>query len=80
MKNDQLYPVYLSYLEHRMTTTEFGEKITRAKVSLLKISSSYFLDFKDRFDEDELFMNKILEVYRSEIRDKKLDDIFDDID
>ena len=79
MKNDQLYPLYLSYLEHRMNTTEFGGKLTRPKVALLKISNSFFLDFKDRFDEDELFKNKILEVYKSEIRDQKLDDIFDDL-
>lgn len=79
MKNDQLYPLYLSYLENRLCSNDFGEKLTRSKVALLKISNSYFLQFKDRFDEDELFMNKILEVYKSEIRDQKLDDIFDDL-
>lgn len=80
MKNDQMYPLYLSYLEHRLNSTDFGEKLTKSKLALLRISNSYFMNFKDRFDEDELFQNKILEVYRSEIRDQKLDDIFDDID
>jgi hypothetical protein len=76
MKNDELYPLYLSYLDWQLN--EY--KINRGKWSLLKISNSKFEEFKTRFENDELFSDRILELYKSEIRDKKIDDIFDDID
>ncbi len=76
MKNDELYPYYLDYLNTRLTEG----KITKANLSLLKISRSKFEDFKHRFEQDELFREKVIEMHKSEIRDKKIDDIFDDID
>ncbi len=76
MKNDELYPLYLTYLDWQLNES----KINRGKWSLLKISNSKFGEFKIRFENDELFSDRILELYKSEIRDKKIDDIFDDID
>jgi len=76
MKNDELYPIYLSYLHLQLNES----KINKGKWALLKISSSKFKEFKTRFENDELFSDRILELYKSEIRDKKIDDIFDDID
>ncbi len=79
MKEDKLYPIFISYLEHRMTSANFGQILSRSKVSLIKMSSCYFLEFKDRFDEDELFSKRILELYKCEVRNQKIDVIFDDI-
>jgi hypothetical protein len=44
------------------------------------MSSSSFEDFKFRFENDELFHDRIIELHKSEMRDKKIDDIFDDFD
>ena len=76
MKNDEIYPYYLDYLNDRLNEG----KISKGSLSLLKMSNSSFEDFKYRFENDELFHNKIIELHKSEIRDKKIDDIFDDFD
>jgi hypothetical protein len=78
MKNDKIYPLFVAYLEHRIKSTDFGDKLTESKVALLKISSSYFSHFKDKLEENELFQKRILEFWKTEIRDKKIEDIFDD--
>jgi hypothetical protein len=44
------------------------------------MSNSSFEDFKYRFENDELFHSKVIELHKSEVRDKKIDDIFDDLD
>lgn len=74
MKNDELYPFYLVYLDIRLS----GLKISNGSYSLLKISRSSFEDFKYKFENDELFSEKIIKIKTSEIRDKKIDDLFDD--
>ena len=76
MKTDTIYPYYLSYLEERLR----DGKISKGSLSLLKMSSSSFEDFKYRFENDELFNEKVIELHKSEVRDKKIDDIFDDLD
>lgn len=76
MKTDKVYPYYLDYLNDRM----IEGKISKGSFSLLKISSDSFEDFKYRFENDELFSKKVIELHKSEIRDKKIDDIFDDLD
>ena len=42
MKNDELYPVYICYLDWQLNEL----KISKGKWSILKISSSNFDDFK----------------------------------
>lgn len=76
MKDDELYTYYITYLESRI----LEGKTTKAKASLLKISSNSFDEFKDKFINDELFNKKIIKMHTLEIRDKKIDDIFDDLD
>lgn len=71
MKKDHLYSLYLDYLNFRL----FENKITKNKYSLLKISQSYFNDFKHRFENDKSFSKKIIELYKIELRDKKINDI-----
>ncbi len=76
MKNDELYPYYLNYLNDKL----IEGKITKGSISLLKLSNSKFEEFKFRFETDELFHDRIIELHKSEIRDKKIDDIFDELD
>ena len=71
-----IYPEYLTYLDNKLNES----KISKGKYSLLKISRSSFNDFIIRFEKDELFKQSIIELHKSETRDKKIDDIFDDID
>ena len=76
MKKDYLYQDYLNYLDFRLKENQ----INKGKYSLLKISSNGFEEFKKMFENDEPFRQKVLKIKISEIRDKKIDDIFDDID
>ena len=76
MKNDELYPFYIIYLDSEKSQG----KINIGKYSLLKISNDRFERFKFRFQNDEHFQEKILELHKSEIRDQKIDDIFDEFD
>jgi hypothetical protein len=76
MKNNEIYPYYIDYLNDRLNEG----KISKGSLSLLKMSNSSFEDFKYRFENDELFHSKVIELHKSEVRDKKIDDIFDDID
>lgn len=68
MKNDNIYPYYIKYLEQRLVEG----KISRGSYSLLRISQSAFMDFKFKFENDS-------EMRVASIRDKKIDDLFDDI-
>jgi len=74
MKNEELYQEYLTYLDWRLSE----KKINKGKYSLLKMSRSAFEDFKVRIENDETFNDVIIELMKTEIRDKKIDDIFDD--
>ena len=76
MKEDTLYQDYLNYLDWRLKENQ----INKGKYSLLKISNNGFEEFKKMFESDEPFRQKVLKIKISEIRDKKIDDIFDDID
>jgi hypothetical protein len=76
MKDNGLYPVFISHLDSQL----FEQKISKGKYSLLKISNSYFESFKKKFEDDELFRKKVLESHKSEVREKKINDLFDDFD
>jgi hypothetical protein len=76
MKKDEIYPYYIDYLNDRLSEG----KISKGSFSLLKMSNDSFEDFKFRFKNDELFHDRIIELHKSEMRDKKIDDIFDDFD
>jgi hypothetical protein len=72
MKDDDLYPIYLMYLNRRL----MDGKISKSFYSLYKISDEQFQKFKLKLEKD----GSIIKGLISEIRDKKIDDIFDDID
>ena len=76
MKNDPVYQYYLIYLNERLNIG----KVSKGSLSLLKMSQSAFDDFKFKFENDELFSESVIKLHKSEIRDQKIDDIFDDID
>jgi len=67
MKNDDIYPYYIKYLEQRLV----DGKISRGSYSLLRISQGAFEDFKFKFENDP-------DMKKASIRDKKIDDLFDD--
>jgi hypothetical protein len=76
MKNDELYLEYITYLDWRLE----NQQISRGKYSLLKMSRSSFDDFTNRINNDETFNDMIIELMKTELRDKKIDDIFDEFD
>lgn len=76
MKKDPIYPYYLTYLNNRL----FEGDISKGSMSLLKISKTAFDDFKYKFEKDELFNEKVIKLHTAQSRDKKIDDIFDDLD
>lgn len=76
MKNDTIYPYYLTYLTSRLNEG----KISNGSFSLLKMSGDSFEDFKFKYENDETFSGKVIKMHTSETRDQKIDDIFDDID
>jgi hypothetical protein len=76
MKNEELYLEYLEYLNWKLN----NKQINKGKYSLLKMSRNSFEDFKVRLENDITFNDMIVEIMRIETRDKKIDDIFDDID
>lgn len=76
MKNEELYLEYKTYLDWRLNQNQ----INNGKYSLLKMSRQSFEDFKNRFDNDETFFDMIIELMRTENRDKKINDIFDEFD
>lgn len=76
MKNEVLYSEYLEYLNWRLKSC----KINKGKYSLLKMSRNSFEDFKLRLDNDISFNDIVIEIMKIENRDKKIDNIFNDID
>jgi len=76
MKNEELYLEYLEYLNWKLN----NKQINKGKYSLLKMSRNSFEDFKVRLENDITFNDMIVEIMRIETRDKKIDNIFDDID
>ena len=68
MKEDYLYTYYLKHLDNRLTEG----KLSRGSFSLLRISESAFNDFKYRFENDKNFALQFK-------RDKRIDDLFDDL-
>jgi hypothetical protein len=76
MKDEELYLEYLEYLNWKLN----NKQINKGKYSLLKMSRNSFEDFKVRLENDITFNDMIVEIMRIETRDKKIDNIFDDID
>lgn len=71
IKDDDFYPEYLTYLDWRLNEGQ----INKGKWSLLKMSKTSFDDFKKKLETDEHFNNKIIQICKLEIRDKKIDEV-----
>jgi hypothetical protein len=71
MKNDKLYPLYINFLDERLKEG----KLNKGSYSLLKMSRTNFEDFKTKLEKDDLFEGEQIK----NLRDRKIDDIFDDI-
>ena len=69
MKNERLYPMFLSYLSDRLNEG----KISAGAMALSKISKDSFEEFKNKFEKNEQFEGKQIGSFR----DKKIDDLFD---
>lgn len=66
-----LYNKYISYLEYKMSMNRFSN----GAYSLLKMSESAFEDFKFDYENNEKFKILIDEIFLSEIRHGKINDI-----
>ncbi len=64
--------MFVSYLEDRLNEG----KMSAGAAALARISRESFESFKRRFEKSDLFEGKQIESFR----DKKIDDIFDDLD
>jgi hypothetical protein len=76
MKNENLYTEYVAYLDWRLNENQ----ISKGKYSILKISRTSFDDFRKKIESDSEFNKKIRNLYKSDIREKKINDIIKDID
>ena len=74
IKDDDFYPEYLTYLDWRLNE----KQINKGKWSLLKMSKASFEEFKKKLETDEHFNKKIIQICKSEIRDKKIDEVLED--
>ena len=74
MKKDLLYPYYLTFLNVRLNS----KLISIGSYSLSIISKDAFHSFKYKFERDELFSKKVIEIYKSENRDQKINDILNE--
>ena len=71
MKNDKLYPLYINFLDERLKEG----KLNKGSYSLLKMSRTNFEDFKTKLEKDDLFEGEQIK----NLRDRKIDDICDDL-
>ena len=70
LKDEELYPKYLIYLENKKTTSGGFE--------LSKISRSLFEEFKSRYDNNPSFSDRIDNQYKSVNREDKIDGLVND--
>ena len=70
IKNDELYPLYIAYLERR--------NLSKGALSLSKISEQLFSDFKEKYINSPGFRDKQDKLYLNVSRDIKLDSLLED--
>jgi len=70
IKEHELYPLYEIYINSKNTTP--GKKI------LMKMSGSSFENFIHQYKNNFEFADKIDELAKSEFRNSKIEDLFDD--
>jgi hypothetical protein len=73
IKNEELYPKYLQFLE--------SKKLSKGAFELCKISSDFFEDFKNNYHKKPHFKDKIDNFFRMSDREDKIENIImDDFD
>jgi hypothetical protein len=70
IKNHELYPKYLLWLEEKQNT--------KGGFELSKISKTLFEDFENRYNLNPSFKEKIDNQYKSIDREEKIDEIVKD--
>jgi hypothetical protein len=68
-QNDELYPLYIAYVERK--------NLNPGALRLSKISESLFLDFKYQYTNSPGFKYKQDNLYKSVVRDINIDRILD---
>lgn len=71
MKNDKNYIYYVYYLKDKMKEC----LINKGTFSLMLISESSFNNFKDRFENDDTFKNKMIDLHLIELRNIRINKI-----
>jgi hypothetical protein len=72
IKNDELYPIYISYLENK--------KMKSGAFKLAQMSNSMFNDFVHRYETEPFFKEKQDNLYKSIKRDITIEEILEEKD
>jgi len=72
IKNDELYPIYISYLENK--------KMKSGAFKLAQMSNSMFNDFVHRYETEPFFKEKQDNLYKSIKRDITIEKILEEKD
>lgn len=72
IKDDELYPLYISFLENR--------NLKSGAFKLAQISNTMFNDFVNRYESSPDFKQKQDNIYKSIKRDITIDEILDEND
>jgi hypothetical protein len=72
IKDDELYPIYISYLENK--------KMKSGAFKLAQISESMFNDFVHRYETNPEFKEKQDNLYKSIKRDITIEEILEEKD
>ena len=76
IKDHRLYNTFTKYLEYKRRKKSLSE----SQLKLLRISESYFNDFKKKYDEKDEFKSFIDNIIKSQFRDEKINQILDETD
>lgn len=71
IKNDELYPYYVSWIQDK----QLKNRISDGALNLLKLSTSAFEDFRNRYTKSFRFNQLVNDLHKVEIRDEKIADI-----
>jgi hypothetical protein len=70
IKEHYLYPIYLQYLSKK--------RLSKGALELSKISEESFFEFKYMYDSDNKFRDNQDQIYKSIVREDKINAILDD--
>jgi len=72
IKDDELYPIYISYLENK--------NLKSGAIKLAQMSNSMFNDFVHRYETEPTFKEKQDNLYKSIKRDITIEEILEEKD